>query len=74
VKFRLQKAFPVALYEKRRIVKKLYKSSKRLPLFAGKRVLCWEPAPWPAHIAMVSAFGCKRAQNKGVLKEEDPGI
>ncbi|MCX5751401.1 MAG: hypothetical protein NT099_07020 [Candidatus Saganbacteria bacterium] len=57
VKIRLQKGFPVKVDEKKKIVRKLHATSQSQPLFAGKRVLCWEPAPWPIHIALISAFG-----------------
>jgi len=57
LKIRLQMGMEFTLKDKKSIMQKLYRQRKELPLFLGKRVLCWEPAPWPVHIAMISSVG-----------------
>ena len=57
VSIRLKKGMKLTVTERRRMVQKLYKQKEEQPLFLGKRVLLWEPAPWPIHIALVSFIG-----------------
>lgn len=57
VSIRLQRGMNLTVGDRRKLVQKLYEKKELLPLFSGKRVLCWEPAPYPVHIAISSCIG-----------------
>ena len=57
VAYRLQRGLQVSVEERRALAKELQAQKKDLPLFSGKRVLCWEPAPFPIHVAITSSVG-----------------
>lgn len=57
VSVRLRKGMNITISERKKLVQKLYKQSEEQPLFSGKRVLCWEPAPYPVHIDIISTVG-----------------
>lgn len=54
---RLQKGMPLRASERRHLVKKLYNSGKIRTTYAGKKVLCWEPSPFPVHTMISSYLG-----------------
>ena len=55
--YRLRKGLLLSDKERKTLADKLWRLRKELPLFSGKKVLCWEPAPWPFHIALSSSLG-----------------
>jgi len=57
LKTRSQMGKRLTLKDKKEIMQKIYLQRKEMPLFSGKRVLCWEPAPWPVHVALTSSIG-----------------
>jgi len=57
VSYRLQHGLHISVRERSVLARKIQVQKKALPLFSDKRVLCWEPAPFPVHIAISCAVG-----------------
>ena len=57
LKIRLGIGMQLTPWDKRKIIREVYSQKEEMPLFSGKKVLLWEPAPWTIHIALIACIG-----------------
>lgn len=54
---RLKYGWITTLNERIKLINELFKQSKKDSFYISKRILIWEPAPYPVHISIASCIG-----------------